>query len=384
MTSLRPRIVVNKHTPMVVDVFSRIGDVVALDTSEITRGTVRDADVLIVRSETPVNAGLLDGSSVKFVGTVTIGEDHIDRQYLDSRGIGFASAPGSNSTSVAEYIVAALLTYSSRFGKPLQDAPIGIVGCGNVGSKVIQFVKSLGMIPILNDPPLQRVSKDTAYRPLGELMDAEFITIHVPLTKSGTNPTHHLFDAQRLKAMKRGCVLLNTSRGPVVDSIALCSVLASQHLSSAILDVWEGEPEIMVELLDRVVIGTPHIAGYSLDGKMNALRMVYEATCRFIGEDSGGVFAPDQRVRVVAVPHQSRQENIRQVVRESYNIEFDDQLLRGIRNVAPTERATYFRKLRAEYRTRREFSTVTVGLNSNTIELKYPLQQLGFVVDLSD
>ncbi len=274
-------IVVNKNTPSVVEVFSHLGKVTALETVDVTRDAVCDADILVVRSETKVNQDLLEGSSVRFVGTVTIGTDHVDEWYLASKGITFVSAPGSNSNSVAEYMSAALLTWSRRTGESLHGKIMGIVGVGNVGSKVLRVVKALGMKAILNDPPLARKTGELKYRPIEEVMKADFITVHVPLTKSGEDATYHLFDEARIQKMKPSSVLINASRGAVVDGIALSDALASKHLSAAVLDVWEGEPKINTKLLSQVMLATPHIAGYSLDGKLNACRMVYEAACKF-------------------------------------------------------------------------------------------------------
>ncbi|MBI4419049.1 MAG: 4-phosphoerythronate dehydrogenase, partial [Ignavibacteriales bacterium] len=213
-------IVISKNSPGASDAFSTLGSVRELDSSEITAETVRDADTLIVRSETRVDRPLLENSAVRFVGTLTIGTDHVDLKYLKSRNIGFASAPGSNANSVAEYVVAALLTWADKDGIQLREKSIGIVGVGNVGRIVAKYAAVLGMRVILNDPPLARVTGDPRYRPLDELMEADIVTVHVPLTRSGQDATVHLFGTDRIRAMKRGSVLINTSRGAVVDSNA--------------------------------------------------------------------------------------------------------------------------------------------------------------------
>ena len=320
-----PKIVVNKHTPSVVEAFSHLGEVVALETLAVTRETVRDADILVVRSETKVNERLLEGSSVRFVGTVTIGTDHVDERYLASKGITFVSAPGSNSNSVKEYIAAALCVWSRRNSTPLIGKTIGIVGVGNVGSKVAIAARALGLNVVLNDPPLGRITGDSNYRPLDELMDGDFITIHVPLTKSGNDATFHLFDDARISKMKRGVVLINTSRGKVVETNALIDALSSHHLSASILDVWEGEPVLNTELLSRVLVGTPHIAGYSLDGKLNACRMVYEAVCRFLGVQPAwkidASLPPDTARITVPSGMTETNEIVRSVIGQAYDIE---------------------------------------------------------------
>jgi erythronate-4-phosphate dehydrogenase len=383
----QPKIVVNKHTPSVVEAFTHLGKVIALETLAVTREAVRDADILVVRSETKVNEQLLEGSSVKFVGTVTIGTDHVDERYLASKGITFVSAPGSNSNSVKEYIASALCVWSRRTGAPLAGKTIGVVGVGNVGSKVASAARTLGLNVVLNDPPLRRKTGDEKYRPLDELMDADFITIHVPLTKSGDDATFHLFNEARIGKMKRGAVLINTSRGPVVETNALVDALSSHHLSASILDVWEGEPVLNTELLSRVLIGTPHIAGYSLDGKLNACRMVYEAACRFLGVQPAwniDTSMTSESARI-AVPSGMSETNeiVRSAVKQAYDIELDDTLLKKTSSLDLNEHGRYFMKLRAEYRIRREFPNRCVELSSTQSDAVNILQGLGLRVSLN-
>ncbi len=376
-----PVIVVNRDTPFVSEAFSPIGTVVAVESSELTKEIVRNAEILIVRSETRVAKDLLEGCSVRLVGTVTIGTDHIDRDYLYSRGITFASAPGSNANSVAEYVAAGLLTWSQRTGQPLSGKSIGIVGVGNVGRKVVAVAQAFGMIPLLNDPPIARKSGDSAYVPLDDLMSADFITLHVPLTRTGPDATFHLFDEQRIGKMKRGSVLINTARGSVVKTNALRAALSSGRLSAAIVDVWENEPAINTALLDSVMIGTPHIAGYSLDGKLNALRMVYESVCRYLRSphkwpvDSRAAGAPALLVPAHLADDQSV---IAFAVRQAYNIEFDDSMLRAISDISITDRPSYFGRLRTMYRVRHEFSNYMIKLSSSQAVAGKTLWQLGF------
>jgi len=384
-----PVIVVNQNTPRVVETFAPLGKVRALRTQEVTRDAVRDAEILIVRSETRVNKELLEGSKVRFVGTVTIGTDHIDTGYLASKGIRFASAPGCNANSVGEYCAAALLVWSHRIGEPLRGKTLGIVGVGNVGSKVARVGETLGMDVLLNDPPRARQNGGTAFLPLDQLMDADVVTLHVPLTKTGSDATYHLFDEARIRRMKEGSVLVNTSRGQVVDSVGLRSALFSRHLSNAILDVWEGEPRIETGLLDKVMIGTPHIAGYSLDGKLNAVRMVYEEVCSFLGtvpqwiDDSSLKDSPPPVIRVgesVTAPEIVAHD----AVRQAYDIELDDYMLRKIMAFPPAEQGTYFMKLRAEYRTRREFVHRIVELSADQAAARELLGKLGFSVEVRE
>jgi erythronate-4-phosphate dehydrogenase len=378
-------IVVNKHTPYVVQAFERIGKVTALGTREITKEAVRDADILIVRSETIVNRDLLEGSRVKFVGTVTIGTDHVDQEYLVKSGITFASAPGSNSNSVSEYITAALLDIAQRLSFSLQQKTLGIIGVGNVGSKVWQKAEALGMRVLLNDPPLERQESKYPLHSLDELMDADILTLHVPLTRTGLDATYHLFNEKRIRKMKRSAILFNTSRGAVVEAEGLKRALLDKHLAAVVLDVWEGEPAISSSLLDLVTLGTPHIAGYSLDGKVNALRINYEAVCRFlslpVGNDIDGLVpapaVPEIKIEKTKV---SLEEALGEIVRNCYDIRLDDRLLRQMVSIPEAECGRYFQKLRAEYRIRREFFNSTVSLPDNAKEIYNVLHLLGFKV----
>ncbi len=383
MNSSKPTIVVNRNTPFVVETFSPSFHVISLDSSEVTRKAVRNADALVVRSETKVDRDLLEGSSVRFVGTVTIGTDHVDGEYLRSKGISFVSAPGSNANSVAEYIAAALLCWSRRTKLSLKTKTLGIVGVGNVGSKVEKVAQALGMNYLLNDPPLARATGSPAYRPLEELMDADFITLHVPLTKEDPDRTFHLFDKTMFEKTKHGSVLINTSRGAVVDSKALSDTLASGHLSAAILDVWENEPNINIDLLDKVLLGTPHIAGYSLDGKLNALKQVYDAATQYFGLpahwQSEFTSIPSDSAQIKIPRGLSNAEDILNLaIRQAYDIELDDFLLREAAALRIPERGKYFMKLRAEYRVRREFLNRVVELSPHQGLADEVLRGLGF------
>jgi erythronate-4-phosphate dehydrogenase len=384
-----PLIVVNKNTPLAVEAFSRIGKVIPLDTLEVSRETVHDAEILVVRSETKVNRELLDGSSVRFVGTVTIGTDHVDLDYLGSRGIAFASAPGSNSNSVAEYVAAALLLWSQRTGEALEEKTIAIVGVGNVGSKVERVARALGMNVLLNDPPLARKTGNPSFLPLQELMDADVLTLHVPLTKSGPDATYHLFDEARINQMKRGALLVNTSRGAVVETNALHRALSLGRLSTAILDVWEGEPKIDVRLLNEVMLGTAHIAGYSLDGKVNALRMVYEAVCQYLKVPSGPKVQPEKDPASdmpMLIPESvtGQRDILLHAVRQAYDIELDDQMLRRITSLPEQEHGEYFMRLRAGYRVRREFLNKVVELSPKQAHAQDVLSKLGFMTKVRE
>ncbi|MBN1796617.1 MAG: 4-phosphoerythronate dehydrogenase [Sedimentisphaerales bacterium] len=366
------KIIADTNIPFVKECFSSLGDIELVGGREISPKTAKDADVLLVRSITKINEQLLAGSRVKFVGTATIGFEHIDMDYLNSNSIGFASAPGSNANSVAEYVIAALLEVAEKHNVELEGKTIGIVGVGNVGSKVEQKCCALGMVSILNDPPLQRQTGDEKYRPIEELYGCDFITMHTPLTYEGQDKTFHLADEKFFQPLKSGVVFLNTSRGGVVDTAALKKAIKNEKIKAAVLDVWENEPDIDTELLEMVDIGTPHIAGYSFDGKVAGMIMIYKALCGHFNlqpEHSAEDFlsghkTPDalSKTSITFPQAPTGREGIKAVVNEIYNIKEDDKRLRAILNMPLGKRCATFDKLRREYPVRREFQNTNILL----------------------
>lgn len=382
---MRPQIIVNKHTPLAVELFSTIGDVTALDTPDITPEAVRNADLLIVRSESKVTKQLLDGSRVRFVGTVTIGTDHIDTEYLRQQNIVCKSAAGSNANSVAEYVLAALLVCAEKKKFALKEKVLGVVGVGNIGSKVVQIAEALGMTVLQYDPPLARATHGKHFVLFDELLTADIVTLHVPLTKAGMDPTYHMVNEETIRKMKQGSVLINTSRGGVVDSMSLKKALDDGHLSCAILDVWENEPEIDTGLLSRVLLGTQHIAGHSVDGKLNAVQMMYEEACKFLSVTPSVTvkdFLPKSEVQTIHVTEETKTNDtlLRDVIRQAYDIEYDDTVLRKIVDYPVHGRSKYFSTLRAAYRERKEFHHFRVILPEGNADVKNFLRQLNFQV----
>jgi len=377
------RIVADRNIPLVEKAFAPFGEVTALPTTAITREAVRRAEVLIVRSETKVTAALLDGSPVAFVGSASIGTDHADLDELADRGIVFANAPGCNSDSVKEYIFSALLDLAGRESFLLRGRSLGVVGVGSVGRKVAATAAALGLSVLLNDPPRAREEGSAVFLPLDDLMTADIVTLHVPLTRSGEDATYQLFDAGRLARMKPGAVLINASRGAVVPGGALKRALTGGHPGVAILDFWENEPEVELELLSRKALGTAHVAGYSLEGKLNAVRLIREAFCRHFGFDAPWdpfkEIPPPALTDIRVEPGPLQPEDIlRRVVAACYDIRKDDELLRRVSALPAKDRPDYFRGLRAEYRVRREFSNVTVHLPRIHAGLGEALAALGF------
>jgi len=384
------KIIADTNIPFVSECFSSIGQVTVVGGREITPRVVADADVLLVRSITPVGAELLAGSKVRFVGTATIGFDHIDRDFLQKKQIGFASAPGSNANSAAEYVIAGLLEVAQRHHLALEGGSIGIIGVGNVGGRVARKCTALGMRVLHNDPPLQRQTGDAKYLPLEQLFACDFITLHTPLTFDGPDKTHHLADERFFGSLKDGCVFVNASRGAVVDGAALKAAMRRGRLRAVVLDVWEKEPAIDVELLKMVDIGTPHIAGYSLDGKINGLIMIYKSVCEYFGlepkfdiED----FLPEPSVPQVKLNESigGEQDALCRAVREVYRIDQDDERLRRLLDEPVEKRGAYFDKLRKNYPVRREFQNTKVilatrGTEKNLERLLRKLEGIGFKV----
>lgn len=277
------KIIIDNKIPYIKEAAATLADeVVYAAGKDFTPELIHDADALIIRTRTHCNQELLEGSSVKFIATATIGFDHIDTHYCKEAGIEWTNAVGCNSASVAQYIQSSLLVWKSLRNKKLNELTIGIVGVGNVGSKVAKVAQDFGMRVLLNDLPREEKEGSTSFTSLYKVAEeCDIITFHVPLYKEGKYKTFHLADEDFFRSLKRKPVIINTSRGEVIDTTALLDALNNQTISDAIIDVWEQEPDINRELLEKVMIGTPHIAGYSADGKANATRMSLDAICRF-------------------------------------------------------------------------------------------------------
>jgi len=376
------KIVADANIPFVQECFSSVGDVEVMSGRDMTSPAVADADALLVRSITSVTEQLLGGSSVRFVGTATIGFDHVDLDYLGANHIGFASAPGSNANSAAEYIIAALLDVGRRHSIRLEGKSIGVIGVGNVGGRVAKKCESLGMQVLRNDPPLQRRTGDPNYVPIEALYDCDFITLHTPLTREGIDKTFHLADGRFFSFVKRGAVFLNASRGAVVDSESLA---VAGRLGPVVLDVWENEPDIDIELLSGVDLASPHIAGYSLDGKIAGLIMIYKALCENFGLEPKldvGDFLPEPEVPQVDVRAVQADDEaaLAQAIESVYSIQRDDEALRRVVEEPSEARGCFFDALRKNYPVRREFHNTTVVVDEPGGALVRKLLGIGFKV----
>lgn len=281
------RIVIDDKIPYIRETISSLtDDAVYLRGSEIGPEDVRRADALIVRTRTRCDERLLRGSSVKFVATATIGFDHIDTGYMRRAGIEWMSCPGCNAASVAQYVRSVLLLLRRERGACLGGMTLGIVGCGHVGTRVKAVAEEYGMRVLVCDPPRQERGDAGTFATMGDICrEADIITFHVPLTADSRHPTRHLADKAFFDNLAKRPLVINTSRGAVVDNGALLDALIYNKVSDAVIDTWENEPCVSLPLLERVWIGTPHIAGYSADGKVNADNMVVAGLCRHFGLD---------------------------------------------------------------------------------------------------
>jgi erythronate-4-phosphate dehydrogenase len=378
------KIIADENIPAVAQAFGTLGEVTLLPGRGLRAEDVRAADVLLVRSVTRVDRELLEGSRVRFIGSATIGFDHVDRDYLQSRAIGFATAPGSNATSAAEYVVSALLALGEREGFRLAGRTVGIVGCGNVGSRVRDRLTALGCQCLVNDPPLQERAGHGGFVGLDAVLQADIISLHVPLKKAGRHPTWHLFDASLLRRIKPGTVLINTSRGAVVDNAALDALLTTRPDLSVVLDVWEGEPSISMALLEKVALGTAHIAGYSLDGKLRGTEMIYRAACDYFGYtprwNAADVLPAAESLDLRGGTGVDAIERLREAVFRIYDVRADDARLRGLLMLTPEEQPAVFDRLRKDYPERREFAVTTAVVDGTDDALENLLRGIGFNV----
>ena len=372
------KIVADNKIPFLKGVFEPFAEVIYLPGKETTAEIVKDADAIITRTRTACNEALLKGSSVKVIATATIGFDHIDTAWVEGAGIKWANAPGCNSWSVKQYIGSVLCALARKHDLRFEELTLGVVGVGNVGSKVAAVGRALGMRVLLNDPPRERKEGSGAFVSLDTVVrESDIITVHVPLTKSGQDATLHLFDDARLASMKPSQILINSSRGPVVDCKALKSALLKNCLKGAVLDVWEGEPDLDPELVGLLDITTPHIAGYSADGKANGTTMSVRTVAGELGIDelkgwkASGIPAPEQALEFdLDATGKTKQEVLSEAIFHAYDVRLDSEKLRA--NLGQ------FEKLRGDYQVRREPSAFTIKLSGADTSTAASLKELDF------
>ena len=343
------KVIVDNKIPFIKEAIEKIADeVVYAPGKDFTPSLVKDADALIIRTRTHCNRGLLEGSKVKFIATATIGFDHIDTEYCREAGITWTNAPGCNSASVAQYLHSSLILLQESKGINLSEATIGIIGVGNVGSKVVKVAQELGMRVLLNDLPREDKEGKQNFSSLQTLAkECNVLTFHVPLYKEGKYRTYHLADAAFFQSLKQKPVIINTSRGEVIETDALLNALETKLISDAIIDVWENEPAINLTLLKKVFLGTPHIAGYSADGKANATRMSLDALCRYFNIQADYQIIP---------PAPSQPQITAKTLSDAYLQIYDPRQDSNALKTHPE----LFEKLRGDYPLRREKKAYTI------------------------
>lgn len=346
------------------EAFSHIGNVELADGRKISNSMLKNKDILLVRSVTKVDKALMSNSNIKFVGTATIGSDHIDKSYLTTNNIFFTDAAGCNSDAVAEYVFTAIFELLKNDLK-IERKTIGIIGHGNIGSRVAKLSKALGFKVLINDPPLKRINHNLEVSELDELMNADIITLHVPLNIGGPDNTYHLFDYNNLEKLKDGAILINASRGQVVDNKALQKIIDIKNLK-IILDVWENEPHINTSLLKKVEIATPHIAGYSYEGKVNGTVMIYNSLCKFLNIKPEWK-PPQKQLKDLTLTGMisSNEDLLYKIFTKIYPIANDDSDFRKIIYMMESKQANYFDQLRKNYQLREAF--LNFKINSKNI-----------------
>lgn len=381
------KIVCDTNMPLGRTLFGTLGTVTLVDASRLTAAQVKDADVLMVR-DTRINAELLEGSSVRFVGTAVTGTDHVDVQWLDRQGIRWVNAPRANGESVADYCIAALLEYAHTRRRHLAEETVALIGVGWIGSMVRSRCEGMGMRVLCCDPPRQRNAYDLEAQSFMKLSDvlaeADYIIPLVPLTRDGDYPTWHMLNAETLKQAKYGAVLINMARGAVCETAALCAALREGSIADAIVDVWENEPDFSPELADLVFLATPHLAGHSYEGKVNGTIAVYHALCTFLGKSPSiePILPPPIHPKVEIDAHGKTDEEVLWYITQKLSMIVADHLnFMDAFHLPQAQRIRRFATLRRTYPYRRQYCATQVQVKHGTPGLLAKIKALGFKVD---
>jgi erythronate-4-phosphate dehydrogenase len=372
------KIVADDKIPFLKGALEGVAEMIYLPGSQISKSDLHGADGLVTRTRTCCDRDLLEGTGLTFIASATIGHDHIDAAYCDAAGIMWTNAPGCNSSSVQQYVVSTLLYLACHRGLDLKTMTLGVIGVGHVGKKVKSAGEALGMKVLLNDPPRARKEGMDGFVSLDRLLsEADILSVHVPLNRGGDDNTYHMVNREFIARARKGVILINTSRGPVVDEGALLEGIRSSNLSDVVLDVFEQEPEIHPGLLSALTLATPHIAGYSLDGKANGTAMSVQALSRHfeLGLDDwqpGDLPLPEKPELRGDTSQDQEKKMMWEIFRSTYDVSSDDQRLKN----APDR----FEQLRGEYPFRREPSAYAVRLSQGNPELFTVLEKLGFSV----
>lgn len=370
------KIIVDNKIPYIEGALEPYAEVVYLPGNLTTADVVRDADALVTRTRTICNEATLSGSNVKLIATATIGFDHIDTQYCKEAGIEWINAPGCNAESVNQYISSALLSYAARKRMELAGKTIGIVGVGQVGSRIAKTCGILGMNVLLNDPPRERAEGSSDFVTIETIREqSDIISFHVPLNREGIDKTFHMVDESFAHDLRKNPLIINTCRGEVFSTQAVKAARESGVVSAMVIDCWENEPDIDLELLDLVDYATSHIAGYSKDGKANGTKSSVRAISRHFGLgiddwEPQGVDEPDSRIIELDGESKSAQDILAEAILSTYRIESDDAALRNNTHL--------FEKLRGDYPVRREFDFYSIRATNVPAGLKNKLEGLGF------
>lgn len=376
------KIVADENIPYLSEFFGEFGELKTAPGRSLTQSDIRDADILLVRSVTPVNENLLKDTKVKFVGTCTIGVDHLDADYMNKKGIAYASAPGCNAGGVLQYDFNILAHLRPEW----PNLKIGVVGCGNVGGRINKAMLDIGIDCVVYDPFLKSQQVPNLCD-LSELLNrCDVICMHTPYTNSGPHPTHHMINTEQLNRMKPGVLLINAGRGGAINNAALLDFLKAGKSIDVCLDVWESEPNIHLSLLDYVDIATPHIAGYSFEGKLNGTAMIYEALAVFLGMDPAVVIehSAKRKKQIMDVLETIQVHDVNSAIKQSYSVLEDDRRTRLALTDAVNQNnnaGLAFDQLRKTYPIRREFGHFRVNGSELDEQSKRRLKALGFACD---
>jgi len=372
------KIIADKDIPFLQGVLEPYAEIIYLPGQAISARDLKDADALLTRTRTVCDRKLLENTKVRFIGTATIGFDHIDTDYCESRGIVWKNAPGCNAGSVDQYLASSLVQLARKHGFNLRDKALGVVGVGHVGSKVVKTAELLGMHVYLCDPPRAEKEGLCGFISMeGILRECDIISFHVPLQRDGKHPTYHMIGHDLLERTVRGALIINTSRGPVTDTSALKTALSTSRILGTALDVWENEPAIDRELLAMADIATPHIAGYSADGKANGTTAIVNEVSSFFALglndwNATDIPAPAQPVLEIDCRGLEEEEVLSRAILAAYDVTKDDAKLKND--------PAAFEVMRSTYPVRREFHAYTVKLAGSWKELEKKCRRLGFTI----
>lgn len=379
------QILADENIPLVDAFFGAFGPIRRQPGRGIDRAALGDSEILLVRSVTDVNRALLQGSAVRFVGTCTIGTDHLDLDYFNEAGIAWASAPGCNARGVVDYVLGSLLALAEHHGVSLRERCYGVVGAGQVGGRLLDVLRGMGWRVLVCDPPRQALEGGDYVDLPTILRECDAISLHTPLTREGAWPTHHLMGREQLAALRPGAWLINAARGAVVDNAALSDILQRRADLDAVLDVWEGEPLADPQLAALCRLATPHIAGYSLDGKLRGTAQIHGAFCEWLGvaaEVSLDALLPTPWLTQLALQADADPEwALAALCRAVYDPRRDDADFRRSLHGDPSSRRSAFDALRKHYPLRREIDGLRVSVGGEADELARWVRALGCTPD---